>query len=408
MLRTFKSLILDSVLIGLIALCPVQAKSYKVLYYFNGGTDGASPAGPLLLDSSGNLYGTTQNGGGKGCNSLGCGTVFKLAADGTETVLYAFRKSAKANTGAYPVSGVIEDANGNLYGTTQDGGRPGCFNEYGCGTIFKISPRGKKTTVARFDGNNGDDPSSSLIQDQMGNIYGTTQLGGEHGHGTIYKLQPNNVFTTFYSFAGGNDGSDPVSPLLEDSSGNFYGTTTEGGGYDNCDDSGFDCGTIFEISSDGNERVLYAFQGEADGSFPMSNLVTDASGNLYGTTESGGMGCSLDEGCGTIFKLTPDGIKTALYEFKGGDDGAFPGGNLVMDPQGNLFGTASWYGANGNGVIYEMAQNGTFTVLHSFNGDDGSTPNGGLIMSTEGALYGNTSSGGLGACGCGTIFEFRP
>ena len=409
MLQSLASEIARGALLALLLFSPACAQTFQLLYSFSGGKDGWFPDGPLLLDSSGNLLGTTQYGGGSGCRRDGCGTVFKFQS-GAERVLYVFHNGSESK-GALPESGVIEDAHGTLFGTTPATRRCHKEQQSDCGSVFKLAPDGRVTALVVFDPQTqGADPSMGLIQDQEENLYGTAQTDGPYGHGTVYKVTRHGKFTLMYAFVGGSDGSAPFAPLLEDASGNLYGTTVGGGGSSNCGGSDYGCGTVFKLTPKGKESVLYAFQGGSDGSFPESGLLMDQGGNLYGTTQEGGAGCS-GTGCGTVYKLATDGIKTILYAFGGGSDGGYPLGNLVMDSQGNLFGAAEDFGSGGDGVIYEIAAVGTFTVLHSFSGSDGSLPVGGLIMGPNDTLYGTTAIGGTGTCysfGCGTIFSLQP
>ena len=274
-----------------------------------------------------------------------------------------------------------------------------------------LAPHGTKSTLYRFHGEaDGAIPSAGLIQDSDGNLYGTAQLGGPKGGGTVYKLAPERTLTVLHAFSGGSDGWGPVAPLLEDASGNFYGTTTEGGGGKNCGPY-TDCGTVFKIGANGTESVLHIFQGGSDGTYPESALILDQAGNLYGTTQQGGADCNYPMGCGTVFKLAPDGSKTILYAFKGENDGAFPVGAFIMDMAGNIYGTTIYDGARKNGTVFELTPGGTLTVLHAFaGGADGSGPDG-LIVDSEGNLFGATASGGgdncAGGYGCGTVFELK-
>ncbi len=315
----------------------------SVLHSFTGGSDGSEPVG-LIMDEAGNLYGTTRYGGSAGCEGSGCGTVFKLAPDGTETVLYAF---AGENDGTFPNSGVIEDKAGNLYGTTDEGGNTGCG--YGCGTVFKLAPSGTETVLYAFTGgSDGATPSAGLIEDSTGNLYGTTYQGGNNsctdgfGCGTVFKIAPDGTETTLYTFKGGTDGGTPDSALIADSAGNFYGETSEGGGT-GC--SGYGCGTVFELAADGTETVLYSFcrkRGCSDGAGPSAGLISDKAGNLYGTTEGGGSGsCGIGEdlGCGTIFEVAPEGTETVLHAFLNVMSHGYDPGGLMRDKEGHLIGT---------------------------------------------------------------------
>jgi len=269
-------------------------------------TDGQIPRAGLVQDTGGNLYGTTEGGGsGTGDNGYGGGTVFKLDSTGHETVLYSFcsEGGAKCTDGNYPYAGLIQDAAGNLYGTTWEGG---ANSEYG-GTLFKVDNTGHETTLYSFCAEGGSkctdgaQPSGGLIRDAAGNLYGTTNFGGTNGLGAVFKLDGTGHETVLYSFCpGGNpckDGSVPSAALIQDAAGNLYGTTEYGG------TNGPDGGTVFKLDSTGHETVLYSFCSEGgskctDGEGPLAGLIQDAAGDLYGTTWEGGA-----KGDGTVFKL---------------------------------------------------------------------------------------------------------
>ncbi|HTT84676.1 MAG TPA: choice-of-anchor tandem repeat GloVer-containing protein [Rhizomicrobium sp.] len=381
--------------LALMLLLPLGAaraqNSETVLYSFQGGNDGSSPSAGLIMDKSGNLYGTTYWGGGSGCDDgLGCGTVFEFPSSGSETVLHAF--AGQPSDGAWPWGGVIADKAGNLYGTTSQGGANNA------GTVFKVSPGGTETTLYTFTGgSDGGDPLASLIADKAGNHYGTTSMGGAENSGTVFEVAADGTETVLYSFTGGNDGAAPMGGLITDKAGNIYGTTSLGGANNR--------GTVFEIAAGGTERVLYSFTGKSDGGYPMAGVIADAAGNLYGTTETGGKGYE-----GTVFKLATDGTETVLHAFsRKKTDGEYPWGGLVMDKAGNLYGTTRGGGQYGSGTVFKVAADGTETISHSFaGGSDGADPAAGLIRDKAGNLYGTTQMGGTGtACenGCGTIFE---
>jgi uncharacterized repeat protein (TIGR03803 family) len=329
-----------------------------------------------------------------------------LAAQGAcagEKVIFAMKR------GKLPYAGVIEDSKGNLYGTTSAGGGGG--GGTGSGTVYEVSSKGKATTLYKFGKHDGDPlgPYAGLMMDSSGNLYGTATGGGANGLGAVFKLAPNGKLTVLHSFAGGSDGSYPDAGLIADSEGNLYGTTTSGGM--TCSGTGNGCGTVYKISSSGTESVLYAFQGSPnDGSFPVAGLVMDGEGNLYGTTVSGGNafceGPEGDGGCGTVFKLTPGGAESMLYSFQGGDDGAIPFGTLIMDSEDNLYGTAEFGGANGGGSVFEIAPNGAETTVYSFQeggSGDGIGPLAGLWADEAGDMFGTTVGGGTHDKG--TVFE---
>jgi uncharacterized repeat protein (TIGR03803 family) len=260
----------------------------------------------LIEDEVGNLYGTTEYGG-----SSDAGTAFKLTQAGVESVLYVFQGGTD---GVLPDSGLTADAAGNMYGTTEfGGGSGGCSTLPGCGTIYKITPSGAETVLYAFQGkSDGAFPSGGLIIDAAGNLYGTTTEAPYHNDacccGAVFKLAPDGTETVLYTFcsqSGCADGSTPVAGLLADKDGNLYGTT-EWGGDDEALDCEYGCGTVFEITKDGTESVLHEFEGW-DGQNPLSALIADKKGNLYGTAISGGSGYDCGEGaggCGTIFELS--------------------------------------------------------------------------------------------------------
>jgi uncharacterized repeat protein (TIGR03803 family) len=269
-----------------------------VLYVFTGGTDGGQPEAGLILDNSGNLYGTTTLGGDVGCLSdySGCGVVFKIDPKGHETVLHAF--TGKPD-GWYPRGELIRDNQGNFYGATWFGGADDD------GTIYKMDTLGKVTILYSFQGfPSGEYPNGPPVRDTQGNFYGTTTAGGEHNYGTVFKVDSAGKETTLHSFTGGNDGYAPYVGATRDSAGNLYGVTVWGGGSTGCGSEG--CGTIFKVDASGIETVLHAFTGGADSSDPAGTLIMDEAGNLYGTAAQGGdLSCGGGFGCGVAFKLTP-------------------------------------------------------------------------------------------------------
>jgi uncharacterized repeat protein (TIGR03803 family) len=386
-----------------------QAPTFSVLYTFTGGTDGGVPyqRDPLVLDKNGNLYGTTTLGGDLGasqCFGYGCGVVFRISPAGEETVLYSF---TGATDGGDPEAGLVQDKEGNLYGTTAGGGASGG------GVVFRVQPDGNETVLYSFPfvGPEGDSPVAGVVRDQEGNLYGTTPGGGDlscgggGGCGVVFKLDPAGNESVLNAFDGA-DGAAPGARLLRDEKGNLYGDTYSGGN-DDCVTG--DCGVVFEVSPTGKEKVLRAFSG-SDGANPLADLVYDQSGNLYGTTFFGGS-CS-QEGCGVVFKLTPTGEYTLLYDFTGGEDERFPSG-LVRDKQGNLYGTTQGGGVSQYGSVFRLDPHGNLTTLYTFTGGtDGNGPYTGVVQDKEGNLYGMTNAGGntsstcpYGSEGCGVVFK---
>lgn len=382
-----------------------RAQASSVLYSFQCVTtsDGANPYGELIVDSAGNLYGTTQAGG-----DFNYGTVFEISPGGTETVLYSF--AGPPDDGSLPRAGVVRDAAGNLYGTTRTGG---VHDE---GTVFEVSAQGAETVLHSFFANKRDGayPFGALLLDSAGNLYGTTSGGGTSFEGTIFRVSPAATESVLYSFGSSpGDGFSPEGSLVRDSAGNLYGTTGVGGAAGE--------GTVFEMSKGPVEVLLHTFTGPPDGGIPLAGAVRDPAGNLYGTTSEGGHPTQCPgqpfQGCGAVFKVTPTGQETLLYSFLGGADGGVPYSDLVMDPKGNLYGTSSQGGSSSNcdqgaefvgcGVVFEITSAGRERVLHSFNsGSDGRVPYAGLLYS-KGALYGTTTLGGT-TFDCGTVFKITP
>jgi uncharacterized repeat protein (TIGR03803 family) len=328
-----------------------QTPIFTVLHAFTG-SDGAFPISGVLRDAAGNLYGTTSAGGQVTCSNVSdlCGVVFKLDTIGKETVLHSF--TGKAD-GAHPAFGSVLRNAGNVYGTTFAGGSTNCPNG-GCGVVFKLSPTGTETVLHRFTGGlDGANPLAALIRDNAGNLYGTTQSGGAFHRGVVFKLDMSAKQTVLHNFTGGADGSAPAAGggLVRDSAGNLYGTTNGGGGSTICADG---CGIVFKLAPTGTETVLHRFRGGADGAHPAAGLVRDSAGNLYGITASGGgLGCG-GQGCGIIFRLDATGKETVLHRFTAGKDGAGPDGGLVRDSAGTLYGTAQNGGALRLGVIFKI------------------------------------------------------
>lgn len=363
-----------------------KKQGYNVLYTFQGGTDGAAPFGGVLRDAQGNLYGVDHGGGANGK-----GTVFKLAPDGTKSLLYSF---AGGTDGQFPDSfpRLTMDKAGNLYGTTTSGGTSNH------GVVFKIAPDGTETVLYAFQG--GDDgakPLAGVIADRKGNLYGTTTSGGAFDGGTLYRITAKGRFKVLHAFGSGSDGRMPQNGVLRDKQGTLYGTTVVGG------DS--DYGTVFKVTSKGAESVLYSFRATGDGQNPTSALIEDTEGNLYGTTYYGG-----DSGAGTVFKIAPDSSETVLHSFTG-EDGLNSSSTLAIDEGGNLYGTTQSGGPSNGGTIFQVAPDSTETTLYSFtDGSDGAFPGEGLVLDRKGNLYGTATGGAGTACGglgCGVVFELK-
>jgi uncharacterized repeat protein (TIGR03803 family) len=391
--------------------------TFQTLFYFSKKKSGEFPLGGLVVDVKGNMYGTTYEGGTSAyCRqqnyAYGCGTVFKLTPKGLHSFL------ASSTDGAFPYGNLIFDAEGNLYGTTSEGGTSGL------GTVYTLTPAGEEIVLHSFTGGDGFLPSSGLIMDSAGNLYGTTGYGGSGvdsdycfgGCGTVFKLMPSGAETVLYNFCSVPncaDGANPYAGLILDRQGNLYGTT-RGGGNPACSLIWPGCGTVFKLSPTGMETTLYTFAGAPDGANPYSDLVMDAEGNLYGTTVSGGA-----QNAGTVFEMTSSGIETVLYAFCSlphCTDGATPYAGMLIDLQGNLYGTTAVGGTSPNcnvgcGTVFKVTPNGTEIVLHSFGGGaDGAGPLSDLGFNTQGLLYGTTAEFGVSPCGdtCGTVFKVTP
>jgi uncharacterized repeat protein (TIGR03803 family) len=391
-------------------MLPAQAQTFSVLYSFNGPPDGKAPNTTLLLDGSGNIYGTTYGGG-----TSYDGTAFKLSPAGKETVLYSFL----SGYGNRPDS-VIQDAAGTLYGTTTYGG------SFGQGAVFKVDQKGNETVLYSFSGGDksfGYNPNA-LILDQQGNLYGTAMFGGQAGGcfgggcGIVFQLDPARKQTLLYTFKGGTDGGYPSGPIVRDAAGNLYGETAYGG--DLSCYSPYGCGTVFKLDPAGKKTVLHIFTGTGgDGEHPWSGVVRDSAGNLYGATVEGGTGpncTSAENGCGTIYKVDKTGKETILHSFTGsGADYPPIYAALALDKKGNIYGTTpdsgiQNCGASGCGAIFMLDPTGKDTILYEFSGGvQGELPGAGVTLDSSGNIYGTTGGGGNLSCnsgsGCGTVFK---
>jgi uncharacterized repeat protein (TIGR03803 family) len=408
----------------LTAAVPASAASKEKVLYSYKRKHGTTPFASLIFDKAGNLYGTAFYGGeDRYCQGRGCGTVFQLTPGAhstwTETVLYTFCAGRDCADGAEPYASLIFDAAGDLYGTTVSPGgnvfrlEPGANGTWTEKVLHRFG--------SAFDGSN---PYGGVIFGAAGNLYGTTSYGGSsEEYGTVFQLSPDAqgdwTETAIYNFNLNGGGLYPMAGLVLGRDGNLYGTTISGAG-SGC--YGYGCGTVFQLTLGANgkwtESVLHNFSGK-DGEEPYSALVFDAAGNLYGTTAYGGA-----YGVGTVFQLTPRGNgtwkETVLHDFScDGKDGCYPYANLLLDAAGNLYGTTEEGGtyksncgaSNGCGTVFRLAlgANGKWTekVLHNFGRDmDGAIPFAGLVSDAAGNLYGTTDGGG--AYGYGTVFEITP
>jgi uncharacterized repeat protein (TIGR03803 family) len=348
----------------------LPAQTFTTLHSFDG-TDGYEPSAPLVQATNGDFYGTTNTGGANGVG----GTVFKITPSGTLTTLYNFcsQGGSRCTDGYYPEdAGLVQATNGDLYGTTEGGGVVPPDTIPG-GTVFKITPGGALTTLYSFgsqQGVTGAFPFSGLVQATNGDLYGTTVQGSAGGGaGTIFKITPSGALTALYTFCAQvncADGEYPYAPLVQATNGYFYGTTNIGGAYGS--------GTVFKITPSGTLTTLYNFcaqSGCLDGDDSLTGLVQAANGDLYGTTYQGG-----DNGVGTVFKITPSGTLTTLYSFgaqANRADGFYPAGALIQATDGNFYGTTSSGGTpSGNGsnrysgTVFKITPAGALTTLYSF------------------------------------------
>jgi uncharacterized repeat protein (TIGR03803 family) len=437
--------------VALALAAPASARwKEKVLYSFQGGSkDGSTPVGGVVFDKAGNLYGATTNGG----------MVYQLAPPvkqgdpWTETVLYVFQGNSKGD-GASPLGGLVIDSAGNLYGTTAYGGTGNCVllgTLVGCGTVYEVSPPKQKggswteTVLYSFPtAKQGYVPNGDLVFDSAGNLYGATMFGGGKGTtcdpfyqycGAVFKLSTPKTKggqwteKVLHAFAGGpagkkfGDGAEPNGGLVLDSKGGVYGTTYYGGdeaGECNGGGGGIGCGTVFKLipptrkGSLWTGNVLYRFNGQ-DGENPPAGVVFGRNGDIYCTALGGGGG---NFPSGAVVQLVPHSNGTwtehMLHSFQDNSDGGVPRSGLVIDSKGSLFGTTTSGGTVGDGTVFRLRPGAggswAFTALYEFAVEpDGAYPTGGLIFDGSGDLYGTTQRGGSGqGCGnyrCGTVFE---
>jgi uncharacterized repeat protein (TIGR03803 family) len=417
-LRSNPSFFFWAVLTALFAFVPALVPSasaatrYKVLYNFTGGADGGQPQG-LVEDAAGNLYGTTGLGGDPNCYGAWgrCGVVFKLDTAGKLTVLHKFTNGAD---GAFPYPTLALSGN-TLYGAASQGGNLHCFYDYGCGVLFEINIQTHALKVLHtFNGADGLGPSGGLIL-RSGVLYGTTIQGGSSGNcgywygcGVVYKLVLKTGAYTVLHNFDPSDGLFPSSSLTLDKTGKVLYGATPDGG-----SSG--AGVVFRLTLKTSAyEVLYNFTGSPDAEYPYGPLALDPSGNLYGDSQLGGSyPCRSDSGCGTVFVVHPSsGTDTVLYNFTGAADGNYPLAGVTQGVTGTLYGTTAWGGSNDDGTVFEFVKN-TETVLHTFRGSDGSGPAADVIMDSKGTLFGTAQAGGshrsgCGGYGCGVVWEITP
>jgi uncharacterized repeat protein (TIGR03803 family) len=377
----------------LIATRPAQAQTETTLYDFcsvAGCLDGSGANGTLISDSSGNLYGTTQYGG-----TNAAGTAYVLSPEGEQTVLHDF--FAFTGDGTYPEEGLIMDSQGNLFGVTEAGG---AYGDGGYGTVFRLSPGGSETILHSFgkNPNDGMAPSGFLAIDKQGNIYGTTNGGGKYGYGTAFRISPDGAETIIHTF--NNKSGDGYYPggLAIDRLGNLYGTCSAGGSAGN--------GTVFEINNKGGYTTLYNFgTNSADGTSPIGPVILNSRGDLFGVTFLGGLYNS-----GVLYALKPGSPWTEriIYTFGASStDAALPWGPLIVDAQGNFYSESEEGGAYTFGTVFKITPAGTETILYNFtNGSDGGFPNSGLLRDSSGNFYGTDISGG--SHNNGAIYKITP
>jgi len=387
-----------------LSVTTAAATTTDVIFSF-GEDEGEYADTDLETDSAGNIYGTTVLGG-----DFGSGTVFQLTPTPNgwvHTVLYSFTGGVD---GGEPYKGVTLDRDGNLYGTAVTGGSGNC--EGGCGVIYKLTNRKgtwtQKVVHAFTGGDDGSGPGSRVTVDRAGNVYGMTPTGGAYGLGTIYQIRPPSsgalTFKVIHAFTGGADGSNGSAGRMILRDGRLYGAATTGGNQGS--------GVVFELTpkafGEWNFKTIYTFQGQPDGSFPYGALLFDPSGNIYGTTYYGGA-----NGIGAVYELSPQPVgewtEDLIYSFQQGPDGNSPISNLVFDKAGNLYGTTS-EGGLGSGTIFKLSPvggNWTETVVHAFEGPpDGGFAYNGMVVDAFGNFYGATVHGGEN--NDGSVYKFTP
>jgi uncharacterized repeat protein (TIGR03803 family) len=393
-----------------------DASVEKVIFNFRPAT-GYVPSPVIARDAAGNIYGTTTLGESKSCgDGGGCGNIFKISPTRQHTILHTF--VSKSTYDGVTANGVILDSSGNLYGTTSEGG----YYTFGTVFELTSSGSFSNLHNFRGEETDGLGPEGVVVRDSAGNLYGTTSAGagigcGGGGCGVIYKVNSSGSETVLYSFTGNGEGANPEGSPILDAAGNLYGTAIFGGDLSCLPHLGYGCGTVWKLDTSRKLTVLYTFTGGTDGSAPAAGLIRDSSGNLYGTAVEGGdLSCYAPIGCGTAFKIDSSGNFTVLHTFTGGaSDGQFPEGALFRDSSGNLYGTTYTGGDQscalfdnpGCGVVYKLDTFGNETILHAFAGatTDGALTYATLISDGKGFLYGSTRYGGT--FNGGVIFAVR-
>ena len=383
--RSFRVVVVGTAVLAN-ALAASAQVSVEVLHEFGGSGDGSYLLAPLVQATDGNFYGTATKGG-----PSNLGTIFKMTPFGTVSVLHAFSNDGN---GGWPTAPLIQATDGNLYGTTIFGSGTTIFG----GTAFRMTPSGDMHVLHTFGGSaDGSAPVAPLVQATDGNFYGTTYYYGNSG-GTVFRMTPGGAENVLHLFTPGSsgDGDPPAAPLIQATDGNFYGTTKQGGTFNN--------GSIFRMTPGGTFSVLHIFTGSSDGGSPEAALIQATDGNFYGTTHFGGLHAGSFGG-GTIFKMTPDGTVTTLHTFTNGLDGGFSTAPLIQASDGNFYGTTSAGGEFDQGTVFKMTPGGVVTTLHAFGSSptDGANPMAGLVEGSDGILYGTTSAGG--SFSGGTVFR---
>jgi len=391
----------------LTAAAPAVAQNYGTLADFDNA-NGANPLAGFVQALDGNLYGTTENGG-----LYDRGTVFKITPAGVLTTIYSFCSQPGCTDGAYPSAGLTLAFDGTFYGTTHNGGD----NDWG--TVFKITPGGTLTTLHSFNNTDGVDPGAGLVLGSDGNFYGTTTGGTALNGGTVFKITPGGTLTTLNSSF--LNAAEPWG-LVQGADGNFYGTTWSRGANMNPNVCIYEtgCGSVFRVTPKGTLTTIYSFCAQAncaDGAYPYAGLIAGTDGNLYGTTGYGGLVTRGSRyGLGTVFRITPAGVLTTLYTFTGGTDGGIPLAGLIEATDGSFYGTTFYDGADnlcrgdGCGTVFKLTPPRGFATLHDFNPGTGIGSVASLFQGTDGLLYGTTRLGGTSnLCfqGCGTVFSLN-
>jgi uncharacterized repeat protein (TIGR03803 family) len=392
-----------------IASLPARAQgTYSLIHTFTSVPDGAYP-NAVIQDAQGILYGTTYAGGNH-CSTASCGTIYKIDSSGNETVLFRFTGGTE---GGFPKAALVEDFKGNLYGNTQGNG----YVAYS--VAFKLDTKGNYTVLYDFDtvGGHGCCQDSPLAIGKDGILYGMSPYDGQEncgyqglGCGLLYKLTQSGVNTVIHVFKN-SDGNQPEGGLVVDSDGSLYGTAIIGGDMSCSSIEGYNlgCGTIYKLDPKGNFTVLHTFTGKEDGGAPLG-LIQDSRGNLYGIALSGGNSCiNTRFGCGTIFKVDTAGKFSVIYRFTNAIKFPYFQSHLVIDSNGNLYGSNGYGGKEGRGFIFRVTTNREFSIIASYpsntNRKWGTVPQG-IVRDSAGNFYGTMQQGG--ADGVGTVFKVIP